>query len=213
MDEKPLPPNWEKRVDQRTGWPYFVDHANQRTQWEDPRQQAAAQQTHSTNAGLGEPTNIPIHVQTGQENRSASHSPSPLERDRSPIAPGTNSTNNPRGGGNRNIHRSAPPQVTTNEVNNPVNSALQTIGNIKKDAETYHSKIEAFTNVKESKDYKYLEEMMERNLCKLDNIDANGNENIRTNRKEVVKYIQQCLDQLELKAFANETDITTSESG
>ena len=32
-----LPPGWEMIFDHRTGWPYFVDHNNQTTTWEDPR--------------------------------------------------------------------------------------------------------------------------------------------------------------------------------
>jgi len=33
----PLPRNWERRVDKRSGRLYFVDHDNCRTTWDDPR--------------------------------------------------------------------------------------------------------------------------------------------------------------------------------
>ncbi|KAJ8359951.1 hypothetical protein SKAU_G00164760 [Synaphobranchus kaupii] len=33
----PLPPGWEIKIDPHTGWPFFVDHNNRITTWNDPR--------------------------------------------------------------------------------------------------------------------------------------------------------------------------------
>uniref|UniRef100_H3AT73 BAG cochaperone 3 n=1 Tax=Latimeria chalumnae TaxID=7897 RepID=H3AT73_LATCH len=33
----PLPPGWEIKIDPQTGWPFFVDHNNRTTTWNDPR--------------------------------------------------------------------------------------------------------------------------------------------------------------------------------
>ncbi|XP_066534582.1 BAG family molecular chaperone regulator 3 [Hoplias malabaricus] len=33
----PLPPGWEIKIDPQTGWPFFVDHNNRKTTWNDPR--------------------------------------------------------------------------------------------------------------------------------------------------------------------------------
>ena len=33
----PLPEHWEMKMDPFTGWPFFVDHANRHTTWNDPR--------------------------------------------------------------------------------------------------------------------------------------------------------------------------------
>ncbi|KAL0964230.1 hypothetical protein UPYG_G00321120 [Umbra pygmaea] len=33
----PLPPGWEIKIDPQTGWPFFVDHINRTTSWNDPR--------------------------------------------------------------------------------------------------------------------------------------------------------------------------------
>ncbi|XP_043912011.1 BAG family molecular chaperone regulator 3 [Protopterus annectens] len=33
----PLPPGWEVKIDPHTGWPFFVDHNNRTTTWNDPR--------------------------------------------------------------------------------------------------------------------------------------------------------------------------------
>lgn len=184
-----LPPNWERRFDSRTGWPYFVNHLTKTTQWEDPRLKSGTSINNAAHqqADAGSQTGVP----EGNPSRST-HSNGSGERDRSPLPP------SPR-------HMNTPHSQSQNAT--PSNPALVIIESIRKDAEDYHSKIEAFTCAKDSKEYKYLEEMMERNLLKLDNIETNGVVEVRTKRKETVTYIQQCLDQLELKAFANETNI------
>ena len=40
QDSRPLPAGWEMRVDRATGWPFFIDHNNQSTTWQDPRKPA-----------------------------------------------------------------------------------------------------------------------------------------------------------------------------
>ena len=52
------------------------------------------------------------------------------------------------------------------------------------------------------KNYLYLEEMLTRNLLKLDDIDAEGQEHIRQARKEAIKCINHCISVLEAKAEA-----------
>lgn len=193
MEEQPLPPNWERRIDARTNWPYYVNHASQTTQWEDPRLTVPSVSKPNVNGDQPDRVRIPVNAQAGHARPSQHRQPSPhIDRERSPLESRQSQHSN---------NSTAP--------NNSSNAVLNTILAIRKDAESFHAKIETFSSVKDSKEYKFLEEMMERILCKLDNIEANGNENIRTRRKEAVTYIQQCLDQLELKAFANETDIVT----
>ncbi|XP_068184165.1 BAG family molecular chaperone regulator 3 [Antennarius striatus] len=36
-DNDPLPFGWEVKIDPQTGWPFFVDHNNRTTTWNDPR--------------------------------------------------------------------------------------------------------------------------------------------------------------------------------
>ncbi|XP_020642163.3 BAG family molecular chaperone regulator 3 [Pogona vitticeps] len=36
-ERDPLPPGWEVKIDPQTGWPFFVDHNNRTTTWNDPR--------------------------------------------------------------------------------------------------------------------------------------------------------------------------------
>lgn len=38
-EREPLPSGWEVKIDPQTGWPFFVDHNNRTTTWNDPRLQ------------------------------------------------------------------------------------------------------------------------------------------------------------------------------
>ncbi|KAG7302714.1 hypothetical protein JYU34_012667 [Plutella xylostella] len=62
------------------------------------------------------------------------------------------------------------------------------------------SEVENFTGSKQDKRYLFLDEMLTRNLIKLDNIETEGKENIRLARKEAIKCIQKCIAVLEAKA-------------
>lgn len=60
--------------------------------------------------------------------------------------------------------------------------------------------VEQFGGKRGDKEYAYLDEMLTRNLLKLDTIDTNGKENIRLARKEAIKCIQASIAVLEAKA-------------
>lgn len=81
-------------------------------------------------------------------------------------------------------------------------TALQEIGT---KAIELKSAVEQFIGTKGDKQYLYLEEMLTRLLIQLDNVDSNGQEKIRTMRREAVKTVQETIDQLERKAAAAST--------
>ena len=60
--------------------------------------------------------------------------------------------------------------------------------------------IGAFQGEKDSKVYKYLDEMLTRNLLALDGIETAGRDDVRTQRKESVTSINRCVKILESKA-------------
>lgn len=60
--------------------------------------------------------------------------------------------------------------------------------------------VEQFGGKRGDKDYNYLDEMLTRNLLKLDTIDTNGKESIRLARKEAIKCIQASIAVLEAKS-------------
>lgn len=55
------------------------------------------------------------------------------------------------------------------------------------------------------KNYLYLDEMLTRELIKLDDIDTDGKENIRQARKEAIRSIQRAISLLESKVQKTES--------
>ena len=231
-----LPPNWERRIDGRTGWPYYINHSTKTTHWEHPSQVLASTSSHTeanpspssaSGATIGGGIQIPVQQQNPEPSTSQDHTHrldgsntsqnlehhnGSVERDRSPIPPSPRRSPAPPGSASRGRGQTRKTSSSASDKSSlpgmsASDASLDIIDGIRRDAEEFHAKIESFVSSKESKDYKYLEEMMERNLLKLDNIDTHGVDEVRLKRKETVKFIQECLDQLELKALANDTDI------
>lgn len=82
-----------------------------------------------------------------------------------------------------------------------INDPIKKIQLIQNDVLALMTQVENFSGkMKKDKEYVYLDEMLTRNLLKLDDIDTEGKENIRLARKEAIKCIQQCINVLEAKA-------------
>lgn len=96
---------------------------------------------------------------------------------------------------------------------------MQRIQDIQKEVENLANKVEQYSgNARTDKEYLYLDEMLTRNLIKLDTIEVEGNENLRTARKNVIKCIQKSIALLENKvpltnaSASNDTDVTSQEN-
>lgn len=61
--------------------------------------------------------------------------------------------------------------------------------------------VDEFVGKKTDKTYRYLEELLTKELLALDSVETQGQEAIRQARKEAVRRIQGILDRLEKKAF------------
>lgn len=61
--------------------------------------------------------------------------------------------------------------------------------------------VDEFVGKKTDKSYRYLEELLTKELLVLDSVETQGQENVRQARKEAVQRIQAILDLLEKKAF------------
>ncbi|XP_023944573.2 BAG domain-containing protein Samui isoform X2 [Bicyclus anynana] len=96
-------------------------------------------------------------------------------------------------------HEPAPPQ-TPPQQQAPCNDSLKQILSIQADVLNLITEVENFKGTKKDKHYLYLDEMLTRNLIKLDNIETDGKESIRQGRKEVIKCINDCIAMLEKKA-------------
>ncbi|XP_053608154.1 BAG domain-containing protein Samui isoform X2 [Plodia interpunctella] len=91
----------------------------------------------------------------------------------------------------------APPQPKPQPAaNDPISQILS----IQTDVLNLMTDVENFTGTKKDKKYMFLDEMLTRNLIKLDTIETEGKENIRQARKEAIKCIQKCIAVLEAKA-------------
>lgn len=95
---------------------------------------------------------------------------------------------------NQNDADSAPPQTPHTA------DCISKIQAIQRDVLELMLAVEQFGGKRGDKDYMYLDEMLTRNLLKLDTIDTNGKESIRLARKEAIKCIQTSIAVLEAKA-------------
>ncbi|MBN3280208.1 BAG3 regulator, partial [Polyodon spathula] len=59
----PLPPGWEIKIDPQTRWPFFVDHNNRTTTWNDPRHDLKEERQLSSNG----PSLSPQSSQDGRQ--------------------------------------------------------------------------------------------------------------------------------------------------
>lgn len=80
---------------------------------------------------------------------------------------------------------------------------INKIQDIQRDVLDLMGKVEHFGGLKGDKEYMYLDEMLTRNLLKLDTIDTNGKESIRLARKEAIKCIQASIGVLDAKSEIN----------
>ncbi|XP_039753755.1 BAG domain-containing protein Samui isoform X2 [Pararge aegeria] len=97
-------------------------------------------------------------------------------------------------------HEQDPPQQPAPQQQTPQNDSLKQILTIQADVLNLITEVENFKGTKNDKHYLFLDEMLTRNLIKLDNIETDGKESIRQGRKEVIKCINDCIAMLEKKA-------------
>jgi BCL2-associated athanogene 3 len=100
---------------------------------------------------------------------------------------------------------SPPPQAKPQQI--PSNDPITQILSIQTDVLNLMTEVENFTGSKKDKNYLFLDEMLTRNLIKLDNIETDGKENIRQARKEAIRCIQKCIAVLEAKADKGTTQL------
>ena len=83
-------------------------------------------------------------------------------------------------------------------------SPLEIVQQINKEADELQEKVNQFVGIKTDKNYRFLEEMLTRLLLKLDSIESDGKEEIRTIRRQAVKTVQASIDHLELRAMSSD---------
>ncbi|XP_055313779.1 BAG domain-containing protein Samui isoform X2 [Sitodiplosis mosellana] len=122
----------------------------------------------------------------------ASNEPIPMP---CPPQPGSQNQQQPQQhSDNQDDADSAPPQTPHTA------DCISKIQAIQRDVLELMLAVEQFGGKRGDKDYAYLDEMLTRNLLKLDTIDTNGKESIRLARKEAIKCIQTSIAVLEAKS-------------
>lgn len=84
--------------------------------------------------------------------------------------------------------------------NEPAKQSLLAIEKIHQQVESYKQDVESFSDKKDSKDYRYLDEMLTRCQLSLDDIQTYGDLEVRKLRKQTVNYIESLIQSLEDKA-------------
>lgn len=156
-------------------------------------------QARSNSNSMGNVRRVPIVVEGGASSfPKESHMPH-----RSP--PNRQSTESPQPQ-QRAPNRPPPPTAREVPIQRPVEPpspsvvSINKIQDIQQDVLDLMFKVEQYAGGnKADKEYKYLDEMLTRNLLKLDTIDTRGNDSIRLARKEAIKCIQASLSVLEAK--------------
>lgn len=84
------------------------------------------------------------------------------------------------------------------------NPSLQQIAVILQNVEDLVLRVEAYNGTGRDKQFRFLDEMLTRCMLRLDDVDTEGREDIRSARKAAVREVQSCIDKLEAKADESE---------
>lgn len=175
----PLPPYWEMKRDPFTGWPFFVDHANHRTTWHDPRWEPvySTGQPDPQQFGWNQHDHVRSHgAPTGYQYTNVSSQD-----------PNSNSADIEQGDSN----------VLSKEE---IESRLTVIRGIAENLERVRIRVNTFVGQKGSKEYLMLDETLMGLLLELDKIDTMGSTVVRQARKRTVVATQQLHGLLESRA-------------
>ena len=130
---------------------------------------------------------IPIRVEQGRP-----ESPRPKQSSRHPSQEASRSPVNIRKSENPQPTPPSPPLTSTNPK-------IIKLEKIQEDVESLTNEIKNFNGSKDTKEYRFLEEMLTRQLLALDGIEPDGDTEIRTIRKESINSVNRCLSLLDRK--------------
>lgn len=97
---------------------------------------------------------------------------------------------------------------------------VERIQEVQQEVESLAARVEQYNgNSRTDKEYLFLDEMLTRELIKLDTIEVEGNDSLRTARKDVIRNIQKTIALLECKADSgklttqtNSTEVSSNDS-
>ncbi|CAH8631061.1 unnamed protein product [Heterobilharzia americana] len=192
MDSQGLPPGWSVGYDSVTGFPYFIDHINKSTTWEDPRK--SKNQVHPiTSSSTSSNTNNHHH----QFEREQQSSPNCSDKK---YHENTSTTNETQPSSSSSIpikseHAECHDSNETAQLLDP----MSLIEHAQSELEELKAKIIDYFPTCKDKAYLLFEDKLEKLTLRLDNIDSAGDSAIRNKRREVILSIQSVLNSLEDK--------------
>lgn len=98
------------------------------------------------------------------------------------------------------VHEPDPPRQPEKQPPSQKLDPMARINLVQKEVDEFAAQVEKYNGTSRTeKQYLYLDEMLTRNLIKLDTIEVEGNESLRVARKNVIKSIQKAISLLESK--------------
>ncbi|CAH8493373.1 unnamed protein product [Schistosoma rodhaini] len=80
-------------------------------------------------------------------------------------------------------------------------SCEKTIADVMSRARSLQPTIDCFNGAPQSKEYKHLMENLEQLILSLDNLKSDGNEDVRSMRRDAIKEIQQLIEMLDYRSL------------
>ena len=204
--KNPLPPGWEIKTDPRSGWPYFIDHNNRTTTWNDPRQNTLFQhQQPFQQSPPFQPFHQPLspmqqhfkqpqqrertHQQEFQQSQQQ-HQPGDITVQMPPLTETQDSAT---------VLLEVPPGKAGDEpeAQCPTHPGLAKVQNILERVAKLEQEVKCFDGKKNDKRYLQMEELLTKELLVLDSIDPEGHVDVYQARGDGVRRVQAILETLD----------------
>ncbi|XP_018325480.1 BAG domain-containing protein Samui isoform X2 [Agrilus planipennis] len=175
------------RPSQFAGWPRNDTHFFRN----DPYFQQPPSYQHHQQQQQHKPPEEPFKQQHVPPQHTAAASPPPQQQNRQPTPPKQEQAHSP----------TPPPSKPQGKL-----TPIEQIEAIQKDVANLMTQIENFNGKTKDKQYLYLDEMLTRNLIKLDDVQTDGQDELRQMRKEAIRSVQRCISVLESKVSSDKKE-------
>ncbi|KAK4874870.1 hypothetical protein RN001_014230 [Aquatica leii] len=110
------------------------------------------------------------------------------------------------------IRKSSIPVKRQKSSSREIVNSLQKIKFILEEIKELDDEIQVFIGASvDHRDYVYMDEVMIRNLIKLDNLETCNNDLVRVKRKEAIQFIQSSMNRLQKKLLENQSTVLNSD--
>ncbi|CDS42338.1 BCL2 associated athanolocus tag 3 [Echinococcus multilocularis] len=205
----PIPDGWEMRLDEMTKTYYFIDHKNQRTQWQHPINKLIYRPAHSQpqvalNGNQATPIAINRQPILSTKNMCSHFQPSPAPNETSPTISTPLVVQRPTSSEEQTQLSNS--QEKLEEEDSGITLITKVLGK----ARPVIEEVDAFKGTVGDKNYLRLMETLEVLILELDGIGIDGQDNVRAARRAAVREIQQAIEILEFRSSVNTAEDTST---